>query len=138
MVGLIKKDSYSRDGPKLPEAEQDIYDILGNLAECVQPHSYQLCIKEGRVVNMDNSDEGSSYFTYSFFGKKTHNKLRINALSYAYKLARFLNSEKRLRVTSGGGVSRKKKLQMGSVVPLCKSQQQRVDISRFRGIHLVE
>ena len=114
----MKKDTYQNNTTILSEAEEEISNLLSVIVQNIEPHSYQVCIKEGRVINLDHSSDGASYYTYAYFGKQSNNKLRVNALSYAYKLARFLNNKKRLRVMTGGGVVRKKKLQMGSVVPL--------------------
>jgi hypothetical protein len=40
----------------------------------------------------------------------------MSTLSYCYKLHNFLNNIHRLKIITGGGVYRNKKLQMGSVV----------------------
>jgi hypothetical protein len=45
----------------------------------------------------------------------------MTALSYCYKLHNFLNNIHRIKIITGGGVYRNKKLQMGSVVTLNNS-----------------
>jgi hypothetical protein len=59
---------------------------------------------------------------YSFFGKKVKNRVKLSALSYAYKFDSFLNSPHRIKVVTGGGVFRNKKLQLGSVLQFSKSK----------------
>jgi hypothetical protein len=45
----------------------------------------------------------------------------MTALSYCYKLYDFLNNIHRIKIITGGGVYRNKKLQMGSVVTFNKN-----------------
>ena len=45
-------------------------------------------------------------------------KLRLISISYALKVEKLLNSEKKMSILSAGGVLRNKKLQKGSVLPL--------------------
>lgn len=44
------------------------------------------------------------------------------ALSYAYKMEKLVDSENKLKIITGGGVFRNKKLQMGSILPFCKDR----------------
>lgn len=60
------------------------------------------------------------------------------ALCYCYKLAKLLNNYKRVSIMTGGGVYRNKKLQIGSVLSLCRNKNL-CDKSalQFRNINLV-
>ena len=60
------------------------------------------------------------------------------ALCYTYKLAKLLNNYKRVSIMTGGGVYRNKKLQVGSVLPLCKNKNLcDKSVLHYRNIHLV-
>ena len=50
-----------------------------------------------------------------------------------------INSENKLKILTGGGVYRNKKLQMGSTLLLCKDRTSFMkDASEYRGIHLLQ
>lgn len=80
-------------------------------------------------------------------GKRAKNGIKLTALSYAYKLANLLSSAQRVKVITGGGVFRNKKLQMGSVVPLVRNRssmgmgmgggQGLKDVGEYMNVHIV-
>lgn len=76
-------------------------------------------------------------------GKRAKNGVKLTALSYAYKLANLLSSAQRVKVITGGGVFRNKKLQMGSVVPLVRNRssmgmgQGLKDLGEYMKVHIV-
>lgn len=60
------------------------------------------------------------------------------ALSYCYKLNALLNNPQRIKVITGGGVFRNKKLQMGSVIPLVKKKNSiNKNLNEYKNIHIV-
>ena len=53
-------------------------------------------------------------------------------------MEKLIDSEKKLKILTGGGVYRNKKLQMGSILPLCKNRTSFMkDIEEYRAIHFV-
>lgn len=62
----------------------------------------------------------------------------MSALSYCYKLSSLLNNPQRIKVITGGGVFRNKKLQMGSVIPLVKKKNSiNKNLNEYKNIHIV-
>lgn len=58
---------------------------------------------------------------YVYFGKKISNNLKITSLNLAYKLSKLLSSHHNVKIITSGGVYKNKKLQIGSIIPLCKN-----------------
>lgn len=62
----------------------------------------------------------------------------MTTLSYCYKLSSILNNPQRIKVITGGGVYRNKKLQMGSVIPLVKKKNSiNKNLNEYKNIHIV-
>lgn len=62
-------------------------------------------------------------------GKRSDNKTKLAALSFACKLGGILENPNVIKVVAGGGVYRNNKLQMGSVIPLVEPQGSLVAVS---------
>ena len=70
-----------------------------------------MAIVEGDIENY-------SYRVYVFYGKLAKIRVRMAALSYAFKIEQILNSKKKMAILSSGGVLRNKKLQKGSTLSI--------------------
>lgn len=62
-------------------------------------------------------------------GKRSDNKTKLAALSFACKLGGILENPSIIKVLAGGGVYRNNKLQMGSVIPLIQPRGSSANVS---------
>lgn len=113
--------------------------LLGGLALSLWRKSLEVCVRRGVVVDREDGRETRlEYFVYAFMGKRAKNNMRLAALSYCHKLSTLLNNSQRIKIMTGGGVYRNKKLQLGSVLPLCKSKNaSEKNLADYAYIHLV-
>ena len=78
-----------------------------------------------------------SYHVYVFFGKLSKPKIRMTALSHAFRMEKVLNSKKKLAILSTGGVLRNKKLQKGSTLSLLANAPAiSKEVSDFSDVHI--
>jgi hypothetical protein len=94
--------------------------LISNLVLClrqnIEEDSFRTCISSTKIDNICT-------YTYAYLGKLSKPKIKLLALSYAYKMQKLLNSKKKLLILSGGGVLRNKKLQKGSTLPLISTNR---------------
>lgn len=101
----------------------------------------EIYVKKG-IVDLEGRGKGRGismeYFIYAFFGKRAKNNTKMAALCYCHKLDTILNNSQRIKIMTGGGVYRNKKLQLGSVLPLSRGKStNEKPLTEYAYIHLV-
>ena len=133
VVGLVKKDNY--EGDQFVDAH--VNGLLSELNSNIAKKSLQTYIKKG-IVDQSEQTDRFEYFTYAFLGKRSKINAKLAAITYCNKLSSILSNGRRAKIMTGGGVYRNKKLQIGSVLPLCKSKSPcENSVGQFRHIHIV-